>query len=98
AEVQGEGTAGPQVAVCDKARGEFEAALCDDLNTPEALAAVPGLVSEGNSLLAAGEVTREGAALLRRSLADMDAVFAVLMPSDDDTLSPREQAVFDERQ
>jgi cysteinyl-tRNA synthetase len=99
AEVEAAGEAGPKVTgVCDKARAEFDAALCDDLNSPEALAAVHGLVSEGNSLLAAGEVTRDGAGLLRRSLAEMDGVFAALMPSDDDTLSPGERAVFDERQ
>ena len=98
-EVEGEGAPGAKVvAVCDKARADFEAALCDDLNSPEALAAVHGLVSEGNSLLAAGEVTREGAALLRRSVADMDGVFAVLLPSGEETLSPAEQTLFDERQ
>ena len=36
-------------------RGEFLAALCDDFNTAEALAAVFKLVSEGNRRLGAGE-------------------------------------------
>ena len=66
--------------------------------TPEALAAVHALVGEGNSLLAAGLVTREGADLLRSDLAAMDSVFGVLLPEEEDRLSPPEQALFDARQ
>jgi cysteinyl-tRNA synthetase len=76
----------------------FETALSDDLNTPEALAAVHGLVGEGNALLARGLVTREGAARLRAGLQAMDGVFAVLMPPDEERLAPEEQALLDERQ
>ncbi len=50
-----------------RAAEAFDAALCDDLNTPEALAAVHGLVNDGNALLAAGTVTRWSARLLLRS-------------------------------
>src|SRR4029453_6801537 len=38
----------------ERAHQAFDAALSDDLNTPEALAAVHGLVAEANALLAGG--------------------------------------------
>jgi cysteinyl-tRNA synthetase len=76
----------------------FAAALDDDLNTPEALAAVHRLVGEGNALLSSGKLTRAGAALLRGRLEAMDTVFAVLVPTPEDRLSGSEQALFDERQ
>jgi cysteinyl-tRNA synthetase len=93
--------AGPAAdAVREAARAalaDFDAALGDDLNTPEALAAVHKLVGEGNALLAAGAVTAEGAGVLRDALADMDSVFAVLRPAED-RLIPEEQALLDARQ
>src|SRR4029450_6687385 len=73
-------------------------ALSDDLNTPEALAAVHGLVNGANSLLSEGALTREGAEAVRAELASMDRTFGVLLPVDEDRLSPAEQALFDERQ
>ena len=97
-EVEDAGPAGDAVQqAAQKAAAEFDAALTDDLNTPEALAAVHLLVSEGNALLAAGAVTAEGAAVLRRTLEDMDSVFAVLLPAED-RLAPSELALFDARQ
>ena len=80
-----------------KAAAEFDEALGDDLNTPEALAAVHLLVNEGNALLVEGSVTAEGASVLRKALEDMDSVFAVLLPRED-RLAPEEQALFDARQ
>jgi len=98
-EVERDGPAGDRVeTVCRKWEEAFRAALADDLNTPEALAAVHGLVGEGNSLLAAGEVSREGAQRLRSALSGMDTVFAVLIPGEGDGLSSEERALFDERQ
>ncbi len=82
----------------DKARKAFDLALADDLNAPEALAAVHDLVGQGNALLADGVVTREGAALLRSHLEAMDTIFGVLLPNVEDRLSAAEQALFDERQ
>jgi cysteinyl-tRNA synthetase len=81
-----------------KARQAFDAALSDDLNTPEALAAIHNFVSDGNSLLVAGEVSRQGAGALREAIEAFDRVFGVLVPSDEDRLSADEQALFDERQ
>jgi cysteinyl-tRNA synthetase len=73
--------------------------LADDLNTPEALAAVHGLVTRANGLLAEATLTRNGAARVKAELGAMDAVFGVLLPSvGEDRLSAEEQALFDERQ
>jgi cysteinyl-tRNA synthetase len=85
-------------AAVTKALGAFDAALGDDLNTPEALSAVHVLVGEANSLLAAGEMTREGAAGVRGAIEKMDSVLGVLLPQGEDRLSAEEQALFDERQ
>ena len=97
-EVDRDGPARPAVEeAVGKAREAFDRALEDDLNTPEALAAVHELVNEGNRLLAEGALTREGAARLRGQIESMDSVFAVLMPGED-RLSPEEQALLDARQ
>jgi cysteinyl-tRNA synthetase len=99
AEVGGAGEAGPAAAASGEARRVFDAALADDLNTPEALAAVHGLVSRANALLAEGALTREGAARVEAEIRTMDSVFGVLLPvGAEDRLSPEEQALFDERQ
>ena len=98
-EVDREGPTAREVAdACARSVTAFDAALCDDLNTPEALAAVHGLVGEGNTMLGAGSVTQEGAARLRGVLGSMDSVFGVLLPLPEERLSAEEQALFDERQ
>jgi cysteinyl-tRNA synthetase len=98
-EIDGEGPSGPADEVCAEARAAFDAALVDDLNTPEALAAVHGLVRRANSLIAEGALTRAGAACVKAEIAAMDAVFGVLLPAGaEDGLSSEEQALFDERQ
>ncbi len=99
AEAAREGPPGPAEGAAADARQVFASALADDLNTPEALAAVFGLVTRANTLLAEGAMTREGAALVQREIESMDSVFGVLLPAaEDDRLSPDEQALFDERQ
>jgi cysteinyl-tRNA synthetase len=98
-EAEAEGTEGPAVVACEDARKAFDAALADDLNTPEALAAVHGLVGEANALLAEGQLTRSGAEAVRSTIEAMDEVFGVLLPSAvEDRLSAEEQGLFDERQ
>jgi cysteinyl-tRNA synthetase len=97
-EVEKDGDDGAARAVADKARTEFDRALADDLNTPEALAAVHGLVNDGNAMLAAGALTRSGAGQLRSTLEAMDSVLAVFAPAAEDRLAPEEQALLDERQ
>ena len=97
-EIEREGPAGPAREAASAARTAFEAALFDDLNTPEALAAVHGLVNRANTLIVEGALTREGAEVVRTELASMDRVFGVLLPTGADVLSSAEQALFDERQ
>jgi len=98
AEAPGPAPAEAEAAVA-KATGAFDEALGDDLNTAEALAAVHGLVTDANMLLAEGRLNREGAVRVRGALAAMDEVFAVLVPrADEDALSPEERALYDERQ
>ncbi len=81
----------------EAAAKQFDAALADDLNAPEALAAVHGLVSEGNSRAADGTLTSEGVQLLTSQLRKMDAVFGVFFPSGEEALAPEEQALLDGR-
>jgi cysteinyl-tRNA synthetase len=98
-EVNGAGPVGDAVeAAASRALAAFDAALGDDLNTPEALAAVHMLVGEGNVLLGAGAVTAAGAARLLEAMAAMDSVIGVLLPADEERLSSDEQALFDQRQ
>jgi cysteinyl-tRNA synthetase len=98
-EVARAGPEGPATAACEEARRAFDEALADDLNAPEALAAVHGLVGRANALLAEGDLSREGAVRVIAELGAMDAVFGVLLPWEgEDRLSPEEQALFDERQ
>jgi cysteinyl-tRNA synthetase len=97
-EVEREAPAGPAREACEAARAQFDAALSDDLNAPEALAAVHGLVTRANTLLAEGGLGREGADLVRAELGSMDSAFGVLLPPGEDQLSAEEQALFDERQ
>jgi cysteinyl-tRNA synthetase len=97
-EVEREGPESETVrALIEKTAAAFDAALGDDLNTPEALAAVHELVHEGNVALAAGTATKADAAALRTAVEQMDSVFAVFLPTED-RMSPEEQAAFDERQ
>ncbi len=98
-DVSAPGPEGEAEEAAQRWRKEFDAALADDLNTPEALAAVHGLVGRANALLAEGALTAAGAARVRDELAAMDGVFGVLLPGPAvDQLSPEQQALFDERQ
>jgi cysteinyl-tRNA synthetase len=98
-EVPGAGPEGAAADACAAARRGFDEALADDLNTPEALAAVHGLVSRANGLLAEGALTRSGALRVKAELGAMDGVFGALLPkAAEDRLSAEEQALFDERQ
>ena len=98
-EVESAGPASAAVeAAVTKALSAFDLALGDDLNTPEALAAVHVMVGEANALLAAGQMTVEGAARVRGAIEKMDTVLGVLLPPAEDRLRADEQALFDERQ
>jgi cysteinyl-tRNA synthetase len=83
----------------ERRKKEFDDALSDDLNTPEALAAVHGLANDAFHQVTEGVLTREGARRLRSLLVEMDSVFGVFLPrGGEDRLSPEQQALFDERQ
>jgi len=98
-EVDAEGDESSAAEASEAALKTFKEALADDLNTPEALAAVHGLVGRANALMAEGQLPRAGAAIVRRTLETMDSVFGVFFPSSStDSLSAEEQALFDERQ
>jgi cysteinyl-tRNA synthetase len=97
-EADREGPVGEAEAACLEARSVFAAALDDDLNTPEALAAVHNLVTRANALLAAGALTRAGAERVRAELTSMDGVFGTFFPEEADALSEEEQRLLDARQ
>ena len=63
-------------ALRDAATERFEAALCDDLNTPEALAVLQGLARELNALRDRGEVA--AAAQRAAQLRQLGAVLGLL--------------------
>jgi cysteinyl-tRNA synthetase len=63
------------------AQSQFIAAMDDDLNTAEALAAMFEYVREINSAMDAGEIRAENRAPALEFLARFDAVFAVLQPT-----------------
>ncbi len=72
-DVKREGTATPEVSrLIEKARGEFVAALEDDLNISEALAALFTLIERANGKMAKGELTRADAQALRDFVEDLD--------------------------
>ena len=98
-EVEGDGPEGPVAEACATARKDFDEALADDLNTPEALAAVHGLVGRANALLAEGQthpLRSGGGALGNRG--DGLGLRGAAAPESEDRLSAEEQALFDERQ
>ncbi len=97
-----EGAADPLIAVAQRAGRQFEAALDDDLNLPDAIAAAFDLLREGNRLLDKGLAGPEGAGAALASLRLVDsrlgvierraAVEEVLTDMEDDLLRRREQA------
>jgi len=61
-----------------QALADFGAALADDLNTPEAFAALYGLVREANAALAAGKLSPAEAAGILSVFDRMDAVLGLV--------------------
>ncbi len=78
------------------ARDAFGAALDDDLNISEALAALFDLVREVNRRIEARSISTDDAVRALDLLRDVDQVLGVLPESDDD-LDPELQAMLDER-
>ncbi len=69
-------------ARAQRAKEEFEAGLCDDLNTAQALAAVFDLVRDVNVAMDKAEFHQEDVPRVLELLRQFDAIFAVL--DDDD--------------
>jgi cysteinyl-tRNA synthetase len=73
----------PRIAALGRAASErFTAALADDLNTAEALAAVFDLVREVNAAADAGEVKKDDIPTLLSVLKQFDEIFDVLRDND----------------
>jgi len=70
-----------------KASEDFDAALADDLNTAQALAAIFDLVRDANTAMDRGEFRQGDAAPVLGALERFDAIFAVL--TDDDAAKLR---------
>ena len=68
----------PLPAWAGRAQQAFDAALADDLNVPEAFAALFQLVREGNAALQSGGLDRAGAGAVRALLADLDRVLGIV--------------------
>lgn len=76
-----------------KARTDFEAALENNLNTAEALAAIFGLVSAGNTAMDRGEFCAGDRERALETLAQWDHIFAVAEDNDFAKLSAHGLAV-----
>jgi cysteinyl-tRNA synthetase len=83
-------------AVLDQGRGAFGAALDDDLNISEALAALFDLVRDLNRRIEARSLSTADAARALDLLRDLDQVLGVL-PDPDDDLAPEVRALLDAR-
>jgi cysteinyl-tRNA synthetase len=93
-----EGATPASAALLERAQQRFEAALDDDLNTAEALAAVHDFVRETNSALAKGEIRSEDQAALLALVERFDSVFNVFGEAKQELLDSEIQALIDERQ
>ena len=71
-------TPNSQLSYLSKAQAAFNAAIADDLNIPEALAALFGLVREGNAALDAGTMAPEEAAATLALLESFDKVLGFI--------------------
>ncbi|MFQ5695161.1 MAG: DALR domain-containing protein, partial [Terriglobia bacterium] len=76
------GTSEPLAERVGRAGEEFDAALDDDVNTAEALAAVFNLVREVNTAMDRGEFRQGNAAAVAQLLERWDRIFAVLAEDD----------------
>jgi len=76
------GESAEMTASSHQALAAFEAALEDDLNTAQALAAIFDLVRDANTAMDRGEFRRGDAPLAFSTLKKFDAIFAVLKDDD----------------
>ena len=78
AETAGSAPAGNLPAWAAEMQRQFDTALFDDLNLPEALAALFALVREGNTDLQKGALTAPDAVAVRALVKDFDRVLGVI--------------------
>jgi cysteinyl-tRNA synthetase len=99
AEVKGApGTIPALAELMARSQARFEAALDDDLNTAEALAAVHDFVRETNIALARGEVRAGDQEALLELVGRFDSVFDIFGEVRQELLDSEIQALIDERQ
>jgi len=100
------GEAAPALTAADRALLEkvaarqqaFDDALADDLNTAAALAEVFGLAREANAALAAGDLSRAGAAEARAQMAGMVRILGLdAVSGSEDAIPPEIVAMAEER-
>ncbi|HWR17822.1 MAG TPA: cysteine--tRNA ligase [Terriglobales bacterium] len=68
--------------LADETRAKFDAALGDDMNTAQALAAIFDMVRDANAAADKGELKKGDAAPLLKALDAFDSVFAVIHDDD----------------
>jgi cysteinyl-tRNA synthetase len=81
-DVKREGAANPEVSrLIEKAQGEFVAALEDDLNISEALAALFSLIEKANGLMAKARISQADAMDLRNFVTEIDKKILMIEPT-----------------
>ncbi len=94
----GEGSTPALASLIERSEKRFEAALDDDLNTAEALAAVHDFVRETNTAMAQGSVKAEDQRALLALVDRFDSVFNIFGQVGKEMLDSEIQALIDERQ
>ncbi len=84
--------------ITSKAEKDFSDAMDDDLNTPEALAAVFGLVKEVNVLSEKGKLGKKGARMVKDLMMDFDRVLGLLDTGKPKDLSAEVEKLIQERE
>lgn len=89
----------PVEPLIESARSEFCERIADDLNTPQALAAIFNLITQINIMIARDEITRGGGEKIRAFFFELDSILGLRLSETeaDNTLSDEEQVLLDER-
>ncbi|MBS1796483.1 MAG: cysteine--tRNA ligase [Acidobacteria bacterium] len=89
----------PEVkALIDKALTDFEAAMDDDLNTSQALAAIHNLVREINSVLGRDALRADDRQSVLEAIEKFDAVLGIFGKAETEMLDAEIEALIEERQ
>ena len=92
------GSTGSLADLAERTQQRFEAALDDDLNVPEALAAIHDFVRETNTALAQGNVKAGDQTALLALIERLDSVLNIFGEVKHELLDSEIQALIDERQ